>query len=321
MPLTLTRPDSPATAFELARERELFPSTLGSREQREELAVELRSKAVFSARVSSETFLFAIRKVVNSIVGDERDPGDARVSGMSVAEGRVVLRNVLDALGYTPEGGFPGDEGQVPPAVEGTLQDLRSRRRLDLILRTQIQLVQGRAQRDQGRGRVSLLFFPAWELVRFDQAEVPRDWATRFEEAGGTLLIDEDGRRRLAAHKNDPVWDALGDSALFDDALDVDHPPFAFNSGMGWFSLGAAEFESLGGQLGAASESRDESLLPGNVATLENEEAQRRVLEGFSGVQREGRRVSARSVRDAERARLLERFALEEAELEEGGGR
>ena len=291
--------------------------------------MELRSKSVFSARVSSETFLFAIKKVVDSIVGDERQPGDERVSGMSLAEGRATLRNVLDALGYTPEGGFPGDElddtGGTPalPAVAGTLQDLRSSRRLNLILETQIALMRGRAMKVQGRGPVADLAFPAWELVRFQQREVPRDWAARFEEAGGTILTDEDGRKRLVAHKNDPVWDALGDSALFDDALDVDHPPFAFNSGMWWRHTSASEYEAMGGVSRRGAEAQSlaeggEGFLPENVASLEDEGAAARVLRDFENATRDGRRVSAGTLREQNRARLLERFALEKAELEGG---
>lgn len=313
MPLVLTRPTSPSRAFALARERELLPSALGSREQREQLAGELRSKSVFSARVTSETFLFAIKRVVESIVGDARDEGDERVSGMSLAEGRATLLNVLQALGYTPEGGFPDSLGVVPPAVAGSLQDLSSRRRLDLILNTQIALLQGRGQRDQGRDASTLIFYPAWELVRLEQSRVPRDWIDRFEQAGGTVLTDPDGFVRLAAHKNDPVWDALGDSALFDDALDVDHPPFAFNSGMGWREISAREYAALGGvTVPTSSRPAGESILPENTATLPDADALRRVLDRFKARRQSGRRVSAATLREQNRARLLERFDLEE---------
>ena len=48
---------------------------------------------------------------------------------------RVRLRSALASLGYTPEGGFPGDD-EVPPAEAGSLQDLSSDARLRLQLET-----------------------------------------------------------------------------------------------------------------------------------------------------------------------------------------
>ena len=36
----------------------------------------------------------------------------------------------------------------------------------------------------------------------------------------------------MIALKDDPVWEQLGSSDLFDDGLDNPYPPFAFNSGM-----------------------------------------------------------------------------------------
>ena len=36
----------------------------------------------------------------------------------------------------------------------------------------------------------------------------------------------------MIALKSDPVWQTIGDSTLFPDALGNPYPPFAFNSGM-----------------------------------------------------------------------------------------
>lgn len=272
MKLLLTELTTPPRAFELAADRGLLPSALGSREQREEFAAALRSKSVFSARVTSAEHLGGIREVVKLVLSGKMD----------FAEARMILGQTLDALGYTPEGGFDGDEGQVPPAIKGTLQDLRSRRRLELILNTQIDLMQGAAQAQAGQDDLAL--YPAWELIRLGQRRVPRFWPTRFEEAGGDLLGKGAGGigGRMIAHKNDPVWAALGDSALFDDALDVSHPPFAFNSGMGWREVSLPAFRRLGGGLGseAKREVPDKAPLPPNVGTVRAEDVPK-VTEGF----------------------------------------
>jgi hypothetical protein len=71
---------------------------------------------------------------------------------------------------------------------------------------------------------------------------VPRDWPARWKIAGGALV---DGGRMIAL-KGDPIWGELGGYENFSDALGVDHPPFAFNSGMGWKEISAAEVRALG---------------------------------------------------------------------------
>jgi hypothetical protein len=83
---------------------------------------------------------------------------------------------------------------------------------------------------------------PAWELVRVLPVEVPRDWPSRWIIAGGRM--SEGGR--MIALKGDPVWGELGSYQNFQDALGVDHPPFAFNSGMGWQEVPAREVRRLG---------------------------------------------------------------------------
>ena len=50
----------------------------------------------------------------------------------------------------------------------------------------------------------------------------------------------------MIALKGDPIWGELGSYDNFDDALGVDHPPFAFNSGMGWRELAASKVTRLG---------------------------------------------------------------------------
>ena len=61
----------------------------------------------------------------------------------------------------------------------------------------------------------------------------------------------------MIAFKGDPVWGELGSSDNFQDALGVDHPPFAFLSGMGWREMSTAESEALG-VTGPAGETADE---------------------------------------------------------------
>jgi hypothetical protein len=109
-------------AAAIARLRAALPTWLGSAELRAGLAADVRARSVFSARVGNATFLDAIKMVVEELAAGETD----------FATARWYLGETLKELGYEPEGGFPdAPGGEVPPAEPGSLQDLRSRGRLD----------------------------------------------------------------------------------------------------------------------------------------------------------------------------------------------
>lgn len=249
-------------AAEVARIRSLLPTSLGSAEIRDAIAADVRARAVFSARVSNATFLSSIKFVIDELADGKTD----------LATARWYLSETLKEIGYTPEDGFPEDLGNPPEAVAGSLQDLRSTRRLELIIRTQLALMRGRGQQLRGTAPARLKQFPAWELVRSQEKAAPRLWGgvhdgtppvrggdvdprPRWIIAGGVSLPSG----RLIALKGDPVWGELGSSGNFDDALDVDYPPFAFNSGMRWQEVSRGECNALGIR-GPGGESIDEWL-------------------------------------------------------------
>jgi len=221
---------------------------------------ETLAKAVFTARGTSAVFASRIKTVVDSLAAGDIGEGQAR----------TALYETLDALGYTPEGGFPGDAGKVPPALRGTLQDLRSFRRVNLIIQTQLDLAAGAGEQFRGHTPDRLAQFPAWELVRLEARNAPRNWDgtepgkgiaedARWTIAGGKLYGG-----RMIAFKGDPVWGELGSFDNFPDALGTDHPPFAFQSGMGWREIELAECDALG-VAGPNGESRSDFFASGPV--------------------------------------------------------
>jgi hypothetical protein len=252
-----------STAAEIARIRDLLPTTLGTAEIRSQIAADIRARSVFSARVGKLVFLDAIKMVIDELAAGRTD----------FATARWYLAESLREMGYTPEGGFPdAPPGEVPPAIAATLQDLSSRRRLNLIVETQLALVRGRGQQLRGTHRQRLFEFPAWELTRAIDRRVPRNWGGRHASAATPKSRRVDPRPRwiiaggqlhpsgrLVALKGDPIWGELGASGNFDDALDVDYPPFCFNSGMRWIEVGRADALELGIR-GPNGESIDEWL-------------------------------------------------------------
>lgn len=225
-------PDDVFDALVAAQGRGVMPTQLDTAGLRQ-LSAGLRARSFFAARGTSAIFVSKIKEVTEQLAAGDIGEADAR----------LALIETLRAIGYTPEGGFPdAPAGAVPPAIEGTLQDLSSFRRLDLIVRTNRELATGAGLQMRGHSPDRLEAYPAWELVRVMEVETPRDWPSRWKLAGGEQL---DGGHMIAL-KGDPIWGELGSSANFDDALDVDHPPFAFQSGMGWREVSRTEAEQLG---------------------------------------------------------------------------
>jgi hypothetical protein len=238
MPLILQTPaDSITDALRTASRRGILPTWLDSAGLAE-LETAIKERAVFSARTTNAFYLEALKGRIERLLADGYEGDQAKL--------RRELKGLLQALGYDPETGFPGDARLgIPAARAGSLQDLSSDRRINLILDTQMEILAGRGQLQRGLEPEAVDLFPAWELVRVKTARVPRDWFKRFTQAGGLLLEDDEGRKRIIAHKRDDVWSVLGDQDMFRDALGVAHPPFAFSSGMAWAAVEAAEWESL----------------------------------------------------------------------------
>lgn len=202
------------------------------------VAPELRARAVFSARTRHVEHLAAIQGVTDRLLDSaSRDPLDR----VSIPEARQLLRASLERLGYAPE--------QVG-AAPGTLRDLASTRRLNLIINQNLASARGYGQVAQGRSQGALLAFPAQELVRAEARRTPRgDWPRRFVEAGGRLYAG-----RMIALKDDPVWAEL---SVFGQPW----PPFDYGSGMGLRDISRREALRLG--VLQPGQTPDPSPLPG----------------------------------------------------------
>lgn len=209
------------TADEYFNSKETVPSEMRTAEWR--MAGQwAKERAFYSAGVAEAEILDEFRLQAQAVVEGSTDESSARKN----------LQMFLDRLGYAPEAG-----------QEGTIKDLRSVRRLTVMLRTNRQLAQGYAQKIRGFSPAAIRLFPAWELVRLGPDPiVPRDWQERWLKAGGGLT--EDGR--MIALKQDLIWAELGHLQLFPDALGVDYPPFAWQSGIGWREVSYADAKALG---------------------------------------------------------------------------
>lgn len=213
--------------------RGLLPTTLSSAEL---VAIDasIRARALFSARVWQTELLAGLHEQITRLVAGV-SPGPGQYTNPATV--RLELKRMLRSMDYTPE-----------PDKVGTIQDLSTDQRLNLIIRTQEQMATGAAQRIQSLDADTIDLWPAWELVRIEDRKEKRTWVQRWRAAGGRVFPGSPGglplepglsEGRLIALKTDPVWAALS-------RFGHPHPPFDFNSGVGVQDVDRDTTDALG---------------------------------------------------------------------------
>ena len=173
----------------------------------------IRERALFSAQVTNAQFLQEFDDQVRSLAQGETD----------FATARLRMKEYLNSISYTPTA-----------ADAGTITDLSSDKRLDLILKTNTEQAQGYGWFAQGQDPDLLDQWPCQELYRSESRQVPRDWLQRWRGAGGRLYGG-----RMIARKDDPIWRNLG-------PFGTPYPPFDYNSGMDVQDIDREEAIALG---------------------------------------------------------------------------
>ena len=237
-------------AVKALADKSLLPTALDSAGIRA-LDASLRQQSFFSAQTTNEYLLQKYQDFIGSMLNPATEQRADRVTpenplgnvttGLNEVSARRRIQDFLAEVNYAPA-----------PAEAGTIKDLSSDARVLLVLRTNKQLAQGQGNWIQSQQAGVLESFPADELFRLEARAKQRDWLARWRLAGEqtddpigtgwTITPDE----RMIALKNHDIWNWIGSSELFDDALDVVWPPFAFNSGMWIKDVSRADCEEIG---------------------------------------------------------------------------
>lgn len=165
-----------------------------------------------------------------------------RTSSAAHAAGATSMSKLRMALrDYMSKGGMkPGD---------GTIKDLFSKARLDVIVKTNVATARGFVRWQAMNTPGAYAAFPAQRLLRIRQRRQGRDWAARWKAAGDSVGWRGASRDygTMVALKNSPIWQALGEGAGgFRDGLGNPYPPFAWGSGMGVVGVPRREVIELG---------------------------------------------------------------------------
>lgn len=177
----------------------------------------LKDRAFFMSQVTELHIADAARRL-------SADHADGHVD---ISKLRIEWRNYLERAGYQPD-----------PEVAGTIKDLYSQSRIDIILKTNVAQARGFVQFAEGMTPGAFAAFPAQEFTRVVYRKQKRaDWPRRWAAAGGKVYGG-----RMIALKDDPVWQRLGDDGPFGNP----YPPFDWGSGMGVVDVDRREAIELG---------------------------------------------------------------------------
>lgn len=181
---------------------------------------QLRNSAQFSAGVNSARVVQEIQEGIGNILSHYRNAAGA----------------LTDRSGFIRDlTGLAEREGLTPlPEKKGGLEDITSNARAELIYQQQVGQAYGFADRKAAMDEDALDAAPAQELVRIREARVPRDWPSRWHQAGGRFFGD-----RMIALKTDGIWARI---SRFGNPW----PPYDFNSGMWVEDVLRPEAEALG---------------------------------------------------------------------------
>ena len=214
--------------------KRLLPTTLKSADLMK-IDAGIRERSRFAAQVTDGQFLTEADTLIKSILGPEPDAHGV-ITGMDDAQARVVLRDYLTGVDYHPE-----------PGKEGTIEDLGADSRLNLILKTNVQMAHGYGAWKVHQTPSLLENFPAVELIRGQAVKEPRDWPDRWEAVGLELTPGDnpdypEAGGRMIALVNDERLLELSDFGL-------PYPPLAFGSQMIFRPLDRDECAEAGFEL------------------------------------------------------------------------
>ena len=192
------------------RRKKNVPTELTTREM-QLLDAQLRERMFWSATVNNAKVVQNMHAVTNALASGK----------ISISDARLTISKMLQKTGYKPADG-----------TKGSIRDLTTTRRLNLILQTNLEMARGYAH--YAEAQEDLDIYPCQELIRTRNSRVPRDWELRWKEKGGKLY-----NGRMIAEINSPIWKNIS-------RFDLPYPPFDFNSGMGVMPIRRDEAIKLG---------------------------------------------------------------------------
>ncbi len=210
--------------------RTVTPSGMTSREWAL-LPAEVRLRSMFSSRVEHERTLAEMKVRLSAGIANEKRDGATMDKSRFIEEMRAIIK----------DSGYRRPDG----VGKKSLQNLKSRARLELIWKMNVSQARGYAKWLADMTPEGLENEPCYELVRVMQRSEVRDWPTLWENFGGKFYGGKGSNKdypregRMIAKKTSPIWRQLS-------RFGTPWPPFDWGSGMGLAGIDLDEAEALG---------------------------------------------------------------------------
>jgi len=222
--MIFTEPVPFQEALDHEQVKRLLPNLVKSR-QLALLPVEVRRRARFSAGVADLRILGRLDRLLAALVSPDTVIDEATGERRAARPGEYVnqatfrrdMTQILKEVRYSPR-----------PEDRGTIKDLLSTIRQDLISDTNLRMADGYGNHIQGQDEDILDQWPAQEFFRAETRNEKRPWPSTWDDkrmelgAASTALPSAIA---MIALKNDPIWRAI-------NYFGLPYAPFHFNSGM-----------------------------------------------------------------------------------------
>lgn len=221
--------------------KRVLPTSLDSAGIRA-LDAALRRQSLTSAKTTNQYLLGRYQELITSILNPTKDERGVNV-GYNPATAREAIRRFLISVNY-----LPAEEDA------GTIKDLSSDARINLVINTNRDMALGAGAYIKGTDADVVDEYPAWEFVRFEDRNEPRNWTgmnglweNACRRAGDLDALRVYGATgRMIAVKSSKVWDEISNSDYTPGGLDQPFDPVAFGTGMWREDVSRKECEEVG---------------------------------------------------------------------------
>jgi len=224
--MIFARPVQMTDALKHATARRVLPLAFSSAEIAQHLPAQIRQRSIISARNIYTSQLAESAALIGRMVQPDvilQADGTLRRAEKGEALGHVKVRSLMRR--HLESVGYQAKEGE-----EGTLTDLASNQRINLVINTQMQMCRQYGRERTRQASAILQAFPADKLYRAMTRKDERDWQARWNSAkvstpGTKATVATSSAGPFIAPANDPIWVAI---SRFGNPF----PPFDYMSGM-----------------------------------------------------------------------------------------